>query len=80
MALCVYSIWLIALMLVFIENNLIANTLFFLAAILAILQLFVRCESCGVLLYRKYSTAHGLPHPFYYIIEGECPVCKVKRV
>lgn len=39
----------------------------------------IKCENCGVLLYRKSSKHHGLPAIGWQWVDPKCPCCEMKR-
>lgn len=72
--------WLVALFIHFTSNEVIANSLAIVFFACAIYTMLVRCENCGVYMYRYNSKHHGFPHPKCFSPEKTCPCCGIDRV
>tara|TARA_R110000744_G_scaffold38214_9_gene87498 strand:- start:17103 stop:17372 length:270 start_codon:yes stop_codon:yes gene_type:complete len=72
--------WLAALGINFIGNEDVANYLLIVFFVCAIYSMLVKCEKCGVYMYRYNSKHHGLPHPKCFSLVKKCPSCGVDRV
>jgi hypothetical protein len=71
--------WSSALCIKLFENQAISYVLMGVFFTCAICTMLVRCEKCGVYVYRYNSKHHGLPHPKCFSVEKKCPSCGIKR-
>jgi hypothetical protein len=49
------------------------------ASLLSLIILNIKCEACGILLYRYNKKTHGIPNLRCLLPVSKCPVCDVER-
>lgn len=72
--------WFVAFFINFIKDEYINGALVLIFFACAIYTMLVRCENCGVYMYRYNSKQHGLPHPKCFSFTNKCPACDVERI
>lgn len=61
------------------SHNMLGLVLIFIISILSLSIFLVRCEICGVYIYRFNKKNHGIPSLKSLIPVSKCPVCKTER-
>ena len=74
------SAWIAALLITLFGAGIASDLLFIYFCLCSVYMLFIRCERCGVLLYRHDKDYHGLPSILYMTPSKRCPVCDIERI
>jgi|TARA_B100000700_G_scaffold147869_1_gene164762 DNA-directed RNA polymerase subunit RPC12/RpoP len=72
--------WILIYPVTAVTDPLLSWVFFIIYAIGCIGISLIRCENCGVLLYRYNSTSHGMPDIRTLKPVPKCPNCGIKRL